>query len=158
MKKPLFTAVLLLAWLLAIAPAAQSAEPRGDELDLAEYRGKVVVLDFWASWCVPCRRSFPWLNEMHARYANEGLIIIGINVDKDREEAEKYLAKYPAQFEIRYDSGGKLAEAFDVRGMPSSFVLGRDGQLAAQHQGFKVKRQDQYEAAIVAALQPENVK
>jgi len=157
-KKPTYTAALMLAWLLVLSPSVQSAGKSGDVPDLAEYRGKVVVLDFWASWCVPCRRSFPWLNQMHARYGPEGLVIIGINVDQDRNEAAAFLAKYPAQFRISYDKDGRMAREFGVQGMPSSYVIGRDGQLSAKHLGFKVKRQDEYEAAIVAALQQEMVE
>lgn len=151
MNKRLFTLVLLLIWLSTLSTAAHTAET----LDLAKYRGSVVVLDFWASWCVPCKRSFPWLNEMHARYADKGLVIIGVNVDKDADEARAFLEKYPAQFRIHYDPDGELAEEFGVRGMPSSFVIGRDGQLAAQHLGFKVKKQAEYEATLATTLQQE---
>jgi len=158
MKKTLIGAALSLLWLLAPSAGALAADPQVDKLDLAGYRGKVVVLDFWASWCVPCRRSFPWLNEMHDRYAKEGLVIIGVNVDEDRRDAEAFLADYPPQFNIHYDPGGALAEVFDVQGMPSSFILDRNGQLADRHLGFKVKRQDEYEAAIVAALKQETMQ
>ena len=82
----------MLIWLSTLSTTAYTAET----LDLAKYRGSVVVLDFWASWCVPCKRSFPWLNEMHTRYADEGLVIIGVNVDKDADEAQAFLEKYPA--------------------------------------------------------------
>ena len=153
-KRLVFTAIFF-AWLLALSPVAHSATAQAETLDLADYHGKVVVLDFWASWCVPCRRSFPWLNEMHARYGKDGLVIIGVNVDQDPDAASEFLQKYPAQFKIHYDSAGKLAQEFGVRGMPSSFVIGRDGQLAAQHIGFKVKKQVEYEATLVTTLQQE---
>jgi thiol-disulfide isomerase/thioredoxin len=149
--------VALLAVLSALSPGVQSAED-GDTLDLDAYSGNVVVLDFWASWCVPCRRSFPWLNQMHARYEQDGLVIIGVNVDQESQEAAEFLNRYPAQFRIHYDSAGKLATEFGVRGMPSSFVIGRDGRLSAEHLGFKVRRQDEYEAAIVAALEQEKME
>ncbi len=155
MKKLPILGAILLAWMMLMSPLAESAAAPGETLDLANYEGKVVVLDFWASWCVPCRRSFPWLNEMHKKYAQDDLVIIGVNVDQDQDDAAAFLDKYPAQFRISYDANGVLAKAYGVRGMPSSFVIGRDGQLAAQHLGFKVKRQDEYEAAIVAALQQE---
>lgn len=158
MKKLLFSLALMLISLSVLSPALNAASPSADRLDLADYRGKVVVLDFWASWCVPCRRSFPWLNTMHARYAQQGLVIIGVNLDQQREEATGFLEKYPAKFQIHYDSDGSLAEKFNVRGMPSSYVIGRDGEVAAEHLGFKVKKQDDYEAAIVAALQRETVE
>ena len=130
---------------------AASADTDGS-LDLAQFEGKVVVLDFWASWCVPCRRSFPWLNSMHEAYKNEGLVIIGVNLDEERSEAEAFLDEFPAKFRIHYDETRELAYRFDVMGMPSSYLLGRDGEVISQHIGFKVKKQDEYEAAIVEAL------
>ena len=125
----------------------------GAGLDLAGYRGKVVIVDFWASWCVPCRRSFPWLNAMHEKYADDGLVIIGVNLDRERESAIEFLRDYPAQFQISYDPDATLAEEFGVLGMPSSYVIGRNGDTRSHHIGFKVKKQDEYEAAIVAALE-----
>jgi len=155
MNKQLVSAVMLCAWLLALSPGVRSETTQAGDLELSVYRGKVVVLDFWASWCVPCRRSFPWLNEMHSRYGKDGLVIIGVNVDKDPDEAAEFLQKYPAQFKIHYDPAGKLAEEFGVRGMPSSFVIGRDGQVVSQHIGFKVRKQGEYEATLVATLEQE---
>ena len=121
-------------------------------LDLTQYRGKVVVLDFWASWCAPCRRSFPWWNKMHAKYADEGLVIIGVNLDNDPESALAFLEEYPADFNIYYDTNKELAKKFGVQAMPSSYIVGRDGEIYAKHFGFKVKKQDEYEAVIVDAL------
>jgi len=123
-----------------------------DSLDLDAYRGNVIVVDFWASWCVPCRRSFPWLNEMHAKYADDGLVIVGINLDASKKDAAAFLEEYPAAFRIYYDSDAAYAKEFDVQAMPSSFVLGRDGKVTAHHLGFKVRRQSDYEAILVAAL------
>jgi len=143
---------------LTVSPIAWSEAPLEEKLDLSDYRGKVVVLDFWASWCVPCRRSFPWLNGMHDKYARDGLVIIGVNVDQEPASAAEFLQNFPAKFKISYDTNGVLAKEFDVQGMPSSFVIGRDGQTSARHLGFKVRRQDEYEAAIVAALQQEIVE
>ncbi len=142
--------ILLAAGLLACL----ALHPTRAEQDhaLGEYRGSVVVIDFWASWCVPCRRSFPWLNGMHAKYADQGLVIIGINVDANRADATAFLEKYPANFQIRFDAEGSLAREYGVEAMPSSFVIGRDGQIVARHLGFKIKRQDEYEATLVNAL------
>ncbi len=142
--------ICALIGVLALAPTAGADSTA--VLDLEEYRGNVVVLDFWSSWCVPCRRSFPWLNDKHQRYEKDGLVIIGVNVDKRRELATEFLEQYPAGFRIRYDPEAALASEFNVQGMPSSYVIGRDGELQASHIGFKVRKQDQYEAAIVAAL------
>jgi len=121
-------------------------------VDITDFEGKVVVLDFWASWCVPCRRSFPWLNEMHARYGDDGLVIIGVNLDQERSEAEAFLQEFPARFQIHYDESKELATRYEVIAMPSSYLLGPDGEILKRHYGFKVRKQEEYEAAIVAAL------
>ena len=97
---------------------AAAADPSGG-LDLARYRGKVVLLDFWASWCEPCRHSFPWLNEMQAKYAERGLIVIGVNVDRERADADRFLRDVPAGFDIVYDPDGSLAAQYDLPGMPT---------------------------------------
>jgi thiol-disulfide isomerase/thioredoxin len=122
------------------------------QFELKKYEGQVVVLDFWASWCAPCRRSFPWLNAMHAKYSSQGLVIIGVNVDNDPAAAATFLEEFPAEFQIYYDTDAVLARQYDIQGMPSSVVIGRDGEIADTHIGFKVKRQNEYEAILVAAL------
>ena len=145
-KLALLVAALILS---AQVPTRVAAEP----LDLAAYEGKVVVIDFWASWCVPCRRSFPWLNAMHEKYGDDGLVIIGVNLDAERAEAEAFLKKYPPNFQIYYDESKALAKEYDVVAMPSSYLLGPDGQIRTRHFGFKVKNQGEYEARIIEALQ-----
>lgn len=89
---------------------------------------------------------------MQARYADLGLVIIGVNLDQDREQAAEFLEEIPASFTIFYDDEAALAREFDVEAMPSSFVIGRDGHIVARHLGFKVKRQDEYEAVLRDAL------
>jgi cytochrome c biogenesis protein CcmG, thiol:disulfide interchange protein DsbE len=135
-----------------LAPLLAGAQAPSTTFDLAEHQGKVVVIDFWASWCVPCRRSFPWLNEMYSKYGDEGLVVIGVNLDANRDDATAFLKDYPATFQIHFDSNASLAKEYGVEAMPSSFVIGRDGQVKARHLGFKVKRQDEYEATLVEAL------
>ena len=142
-------ALLVASFSLLAAPPA----PAAGALDIGQYAGKVVVLDFWASWCAPCRRSFPWLNSMHDKYVDDGLVIVGVNLDMERADAERFLEEYPAAFSIFYDENQELARHYEVVAMPSSYVIGRDGKLAARHMGFKVKQQDEYEALIVEALQ-----
>lgn len=147
---PYRTRLAALACLLTlIAPGIQATDA---PIDLARYQGKVVVVDFWASWCVPCRRSFPWMNEMQAKYADDGLVIIGVNMDDDAELAAAFLEEFPAQFIIAYDQDGSLARQFDVIAMPSTYVLDRDGNQVTRHLGFKVRQQDEYEAVLVEAL------
>lgn len=141
-------AIVLTTLLVAAAPLVQSA----DSLNLNTYKGKVVMVDFWASWCVPCRRSFPWMNEMQSRYGDDGLVIIAVNMDADFGEAAKFLADYPADFSILYDPAGNIAKEFDVIAMPSTYVFGRDGQQVARHLGFKVREQENYEAQLLETL------
>ena len=123
------------------------------EFNLADYRGKVVVLDFWASWCVPCRRSFPWMNEMHEKYGDDGLVIIGVNMDTQESDASSFLEEYPARFQIMHDPFGELARTYGVIAMPSSYVFDRNGEQVKRHLGFKVKLQDEYEALLLETLQ-----
>lgn len=119
---------------------------------LEPVEGRVVWVDFWASWCVPCRRSFPWLNEMQRKHGAAGLQIIGVNLDKDRALADAFLAEIPAEFALRFDPAGALAKQFRVQAMPSSFLIDRDGNVLATHFGFKTADTAEYERAIEAAL------
>ncbi len=123
-----------------------------DALDLEAYRGKIVWVDFWASWCTPCRRSFPWLNEVMAKYSDQGLVIVGVNVDKERALAEDFLRETPARFPIVYDPEGAMAAKYKVLGMPSSFLIDRDGNVIASHIGFRRDERENYEASIAKAL------
>lgn len=141
----LTAASLLLASLL---PAAAAAADPAYRLALSEYRGKVVVVDFWASWCAPCRRSLPWLDAMQRQYADEGLVVIGVNEDKAREDAEAFLGDVPVGFRIVLDLDGEIARQYELVAMPSTYVFGRDGELVARHLGFKVAKQHEYEALL----------
>jgi thiol-disulfide isomerase/thioredoxin len=109
---------------------------------------KVVLVDFWASWCVPCRQSFPWLNALREKYGAKGFVAIAVNVDKDRAAAEKFLAANPASFTIAFDPAGKTAEAFHVSAMPSSYLIARDGTILIRHQGFDPKKTADLETRI----------
>lgn len=141
--------LFLTATLLILAPLTYAA----DDLDLENYSGKVVMLDFWASWCVPCRRSFPWMNQMQEKYGQDGLVIVAVNVDREVENAAAFLQEYPANFEIIYDPDAELAKEYEVEVMPSSFIIDREGKIVDRHLGFKVKKQEEYEAMIRAALE-----
>jgi len=119
---------------------------------LGELKGKVVLVDFWASWCVPCRHSFPWMNEMQKKYGAQGLQIIGVNLDDDKKAADKFLRETPASFTLKFDPVGTLARKFDVQTMPSSYLLDASGNVIAKHFGFKLTEADAYEAQIKKAL------
>jgi cytochrome c biogenesis protein CcmG/thiol:disulfide interchange protein DsbE len=157
MDKPRSFSVATRRFLLSIALACfaltAAAADGGDALDLAHYRGKIVVVDFWASWCEPCRHSFPWLNAMQAKYAARGLVIIGVNVDRERAAADRFLRDVPANFQILYDPAGTLATRYDVPGMPTSFVIGPDGDIVGRHVGFKNGLREEREAELQKLLE-----
>lgn len=134
--------------LLSIASVARAAPPAA----LEPVEGRVVWVDFWASWCVPCRRSFPWLNVMQHKYSAEGLQIIAVNLDKERSLADAFLAEVPAQFSLRFDPAGDLAKQFAVQAMPSSFLLDADGNVLERHFGFRTADTADYERGIREAL------
>lgn len=141
------TTLLMFAWpSFAHAPS----------LDLSTHLGKVVYLDFWASWCVPCRRSFPWMNQMQEKYGDEALVVIAVNLDNSREDADAFLAEFGPRFEIYFDSGAEVAKQYGVKAMPTSFIIGRNGAILHTHYGFRVKQTDEYEAAIIDALGKSN--
>jgi thiol-disulfide isomerase/thioredoxin len=140
-------AVILLAF--ATAGTVSGASSSGaDSLDLARHRGHVVIVDFWASWCKPCRQSIPWLNAMRERYAASGLTIIGVNVDAERSDADRFLRDVPIEFEVVFDPKGDLARQFKVQGMPSSYVFDRAGKMVQTHLGFRDAKKDEKEAAL----------
>lgn len=139
-----------LAPLFALAFALFAALPAvatASELDVAQYRGKVVYLDFWASWCVPCRKSFPWLNELAKKYPDD-LVVVGINVDHERSAANRFLEKYPAHFPLVFDPEGVLAKKYQLQGMPSSVWLDREGNIAERHIGFREESKANYETKL----------
>jgi thiol-disulfide isomerase/thioredoxin len=125
------------------------------EARLADLRGKVVYLDFWASWCGPCKQSFPWMAAMQARYAAQGLQIIAVNLDTDSEDGKRFLLATPAAFPVTFDPEGKLPRQYAIKGMPSSILIGRDGRVRKQHAGFNPKIQQQLEADIQSALEAQ---
>jgi cytochrome c biogenesis protein CcmG/thiol:disulfide interchange protein DsbE len=121
-------------------------------LDLAPYRGKVVYLDFWASWCVPCRQSFPWMNGLNRELHEHGLQIVAVNVDREHADAARFLETTAPTFPIVFDPVGTLAEHWRVKGMPTSFLIGRDGKIVAVHPGFRPKDRELLERTIRTAL------
>ena len=138
----------LAAVMLCGATAVRAAPPEG----LGPIEGEVVWVDFWASWCVPCRRSFPWLNSMQAKHGPDGLQIIAVNLDKERALADRFLEEVPAQFALRFDPSAALAKEFGVQAMPSSFLIDADGNVLARHSGFSTADAADYERTIEAAL------
>lgn len=134
------------------APSLRAPDAAGEIVDLAKLRGKVVYVDFWASWCGPCKRSFPWMNAMLEKYRAQGLEVVAVNVDRKRADAERFLATTPAQFTIAYDASGAMPSAWQVKAMPTSFLVDAQGRVAFIESGFRDERKDDVEARIRAAL------
>jgi thiol-disulfide isomerase/thioredoxin len=118
---------------------------------LAELRGQVVYMDFWASWCKPCRKSFPWMNDMQAKYPKD-LQIVAINLDAEPELAAAFLEKVPATMPIVYDPKGDIAKAYQLLGMPSSYLIDKKGKLRFVHKGFFTEKAALYENEISTLL------
>lgn len=137
----------------ALAPAAdfELATATG-KVSLHELRGKVVLVDFWASWCLPCRQSFPWLATMAGRYAAKDFVVVAINLDKRRDLAEKFLREFAPGFTVAFDPAGRSAEEYAVAAMPSSFLVGRDGQMLDTHAGFDLDDTKSLEKKIQEAV------
>ena len=142
---------LILLLLLTVSTAnAEIYDIR--QLDLTRYQGKVVYLDFWASWCKPCQRSFPWMNQLLAKYPAERFTVITINLDAETDAMQHFLQKMPVKFDIYHDPSGGIAEKFGLEGMPTSYLIDADGNIVSKHIGFQSKRVESYEREIEALL------
>jgi cytochrome c biogenesis protein CcmG/thiol:disulfide interchange protein DsbE len=152
---PLSTPALGAASPASAAPAVAppiDLPTRTGTITPADLAGKFVYVDFWASWCGPCKLSFPWLKTLHEKYAAKGLLIVAINLDKTQGEANRFLANFSTPFLIAFDPAGKTAEAFQVEGMPSSFLVNPGGAIVFSHAGFDLKEAARIESVIQEAL------
>jgi thiol-disulfide isomerase/thioredoxin len=127
------------------------------QVKLSDHRGQIIYLDFWASWCQPCRKSFDWMNKMQARYGNEGLKIIAINLDEDRSKAEQFLKQIPASFEVAFDPDGITAETYRIQAMPSSFIIGKNGKVIYANKGFRGNDKEELEYEIRQSISKSTV-
>ncbi len=123
------------------------------QLSLQQLRGKLVYLDFWASWCAPCKRSFPWMNQLQQRYGAQGFQVVAINVDAKREDALQFLQTTPAEFTVLFDPSGASAKAYTVKAMPSSYLIDANGKIVRQHLGFNADSAQTLENEIKALLE-----
>ena len=119
---------------------------------LSALKGQVVYLDFWASWCKPCRKSFPWMNQMQQKYAEQGLKIIAINLDAEKALAKTFLDKVPAHIPIIYDPEANIARDYQLLGMPSSYLIDKKGNIRFSHKGFFTRKEPLYEQELVLLL------
>lgn len=116
--------------------------------DTSSLAGDVVYVDFWASWCAPCRKSFPWMRDLQARYGHDGLRVIAIDVDKEHSSAEEFLKEMDPAFSILFDSTGSLAKLYDLKVMPTSFIYDRNGTLKERHEGFQLEDTPDIDAIV----------
>ena len=129
------------AWPAAVgevAPACAGPTPdNARTIRVADYRGKVVYLDFWASWCPPCRESCPFMNELQRELGDKGLQIIAVSVDKAPEDARRFLERYPPQFDIVLDPTWTCPSAYLLQGMPTTYIIDRSGVIRVVQIGFR---------------------
>jgi thiol-disulfide isomerase/thioredoxin len=152
------SAALLVASTAAALKAGDAPPPidlpdqHGKKVDLAELRGKVVLVDFWASWCAPCRQEMPVLEGLHEKYAEQGLVVVGINIDNSKKKMDKFLKGFPVTFRIIHDPKITVAQRYEPSTMPTSYFIGRDGKLRYVHEGFRKKDAEGIETRIKALL------
>ncbi len=147
MKCKTSLAFIVLVFITILSPA-QATSLEEFNAKLVEHQGKVIYVDFWASWCVPCRRSFPWMNEMTKRHEPEQFKVITINLDVDYADAQAFLTQYPANFDVVYDPEGLIAKQYQLKGMPSSFIIDQSGKVVSAHVGFTDKKRQLFEQEI----------
>ncbi|QQD17847.1 TlpA family protein disulfide reductase [Spongiibacter nanhainus] len=120
---------------------------------LSDYRGQVVYLDFWASWCGPCRLSLPALNELYRELGPKGFTVLAVNVDAYEEEATDFLDAFPVAYPVLRDAERALPKRFGVRGMPTAFLIDQQGQLVGVHEGFRKGDADKLRRKVVHLLE-----
>ncbi len=159
--KTIITSILLLCSALTVSadspPAVGQKLPSFSKLlpksTVPSTKGKVVLVDFWASWCAPCRASFPCFSRLHKKYASKGLVIVAIGVDEDASKYKAFAAKHRAAFPLVHDASHKAAAYFRPSTMPTSYLVDRNGVIRHIHKGFRgAKTEALYEKEITALL------
>ena len=129
-------------------PNLQSQQPTA----LSQFAGKVIYLDFWASWCAPCRTSFPLLESLYKKHGANGFEVVAINLDEESGDAQRFLKDYPVSFTILRDADGQWANTYGVESMPTSFIIDKKGVVQLIHNGFAKADVEELEAKIVELL------
>lgn len=151
-----FVAVLLPQVVAADIPAiAPNFELPGQHqsIKLSDFSGKIVYLDFWASWCKPCLKSFPWMDSIQEKYQQDGLVVIAVNLDREQQQAKRFLAERSPKFQVAFDQQGETPRAYQLKGMPTSYLIDRNGRIISTHIGFNDSKKDHYENMIIQAIQ-----
>ena len=128
----------------APAPAFTLASRSGQDVSLSQYKGNVVMINFWASWCGPCRQEMPLLESIYKKYNKMGFTLLGVNVEPDSNAANDWLKATPVSFPILYDRDSKVSKLYDVAGMPSTVIIDRSGKLRVLHRGYKPGDENEY--------------
>lgn len=159
--RPVYFTLMILLLTAGLSLSAQAAKTApdfklpttdGGTVTLSEHIGEVVYVDFWATWCPPCRKSFPWMEKMHNKYSALGLKVIAVSLDGKREVIDLFLKSMPASFTIAHDPRGKSAENFGLKGMPTSYLIDANGKIHSTHTGFRSSDEEKLEAEIKALL------
>ena len=133
---------------LGAAPAWQLKDLAGTTVTSEQLKGKVVVVDFWATWCGPCRQEMPHLNRIHERYHKAGFMLLGINLDEQPEAAHAMVRKLGIGFPVLFDSGKRVSRLYDVSAMPSTILIDRDGRVRHVHRGYRAGHEVQYDNEV----------
>lgn len=124
----------------------------GGSVSLADFEGDVVLLNFWATWCGPCREEMPQLEAIYERYHDLGFTLLGVNVEEDSSGASRFLSETPVSFPILFDPENEVSELYHVVAMPSTVIIGRDGTMRYVHHGYKSGYEQDYQAQVRALL------
>ncbi|MDH3202367.1 MAG: TlpA family protein disulfide reductase [Myxococcales bacterium] len=133
-------------------PPINLPDRTGKEVDLGKLKGKVVLIDFWASWCGPCKQEIPVLEALHKKYASKGLVIVGVNIDNSDKKMNNFLKATPVTFRQVRDKKLQVASRYEPSTMPSSYFIGRDGKIRHVHEGFRKSDAGTLEARVEALL------
>lgn len=126
---------------------------RKGSIDLSKYKGKVIIIDFWASWCEPCKIELPYLNDLNKKYKGKDVVIIGVNLDEKQADALAFLKDHPVQLPLAYDGVKKvLAEKAEIEVMPTSFIIDKNGVIAERHQAFREGDGEKIKKEVAALL------
>lgn len=134
------------------APGFSLMSRSGETVSLEDLKGQVVMINFWATWCAPCRREMPHLEALHQRYSDLGFTLLGVNVEENTSGVEKFLKETPVSFEVLYDPSNEVSALYDVVAMPSTVMVDREGNLRYMHHGYQSGYEHEYQAQIRALL------
>ncbi|HEV7984612.1 MAG TPA: TlpA disulfide reductase family protein [Steroidobacteraceae bacterium] len=126
------------------APAFQLHSAASTDLSLSDLKGQVVLINFWASWCGPCRQEMPVLEQLYKKYKSAGFTLLGVNVEPKSADAEGFLKSTPVSFPILFDPDSKVSKLYEVSGMPSTVILDRNGKVRYIHHGYKPGEESEY--------------